>query len=62
VKEGKQDAAKGAELLLKATLLQQYCANESDEADSGSLEVIPDFQQSSIIRPHRSCKTNTGVH
>jgi len=33
------DAAKGAELLLLATLLQQYCPNDKDEVDTDSLKV-----------------------
>ncbi|KAH9929645.1 DNA polymerase phi-domain-containing protein [Amylocystis lapponica] len=40
VQDERQEAAKGAELLLSATLLHQYCADE--ETDSGALESCID--------------------
>jgi hypothetical protein len=39
-----QEAAKGAELLLMATFLQQYCLDEHKDADRETLEVT--FSQS----------------
>lgn len=47
-----RDAARGAELLLSATLLHQYCIDDDDEADAEALEVR--FGCSLITRePHR---------
>ncbi|KAG6841689.1 hypothetical protein C0991_008327 [Blastosporella zonata] len=39
VTDERQEAAKGAELLLSATILQQYCSDEGDEIDTEALEV-----------------------
>lgn len=34
-----QESAKGAELLLLGTLLQQYCSGDDENVDNGALEV-----------------------
>ncbi|KAG6821076.1 hypothetical protein H0H93_007235 [Arthromyces matolae] len=39
VTDERQEAAKGVQLLLSATVLQQYCADEEDEVDTEALEV-----------------------
>ncbi|KAG6831186.1 hypothetical protein H0H92_012326 [Tricholoma furcatifolium] len=38
----RQETAKGAELLLSATVLQQYCSDEDDELDTEALEASID--------------------
>ncbi|KAG6845192.1 hypothetical protein H0H87_012749 [Tephrocybe sp. NHM501043] len=42
VTDERQEAAKGAELLLLATVLQQYCSEEGDEIDTEALEACID--------------------
>lgn len=55
-----QDAAKGAELLLTATIIQQYCQDEQEEADTDALDVrlvpvprIPCLTMFRILGLHR---------
>ncbi|KAG5647160.1 hypothetical protein DXG03_001115 [Asterophora parasitica] len=42
VTDERQEAAKGAELLLMATVLQQYCSDDEDEANTETLEACID--------------------
>ncbi|KAF5386843.1 hypothetical protein D9615_001886 [Tricholomella constricta] len=42
VTDERQEAAKGAELLLMATVLQQYCTDGEDEGDTEALEACID--------------------
>ncbi|KAF8061577.1 DNA polymerase phi-domain-containing protein [Lyophyllum atratum] len=42
VTDERQEAAKGAELLLLATVLQQYCTDEEEEVDTEALEATID--------------------
>ncbi|KAG6919948.1 hypothetical protein DXG01_013297 [Tephrocybe rancida] len=42
ITDERQEAAKGAELLLLATILQQYCSEEGDEIDTEALEACID--------------------
>jgi DNA polymerase phi len=53
-----EDAAKGTELLLLATLLQQYCADESEEFDTDILKVMP----FGLSRSFFLVLTITGLH
>lgn len=48
VADDQQDAAKGAELLLSATLLHQHCVDDGEEDDSEALEVRDFFRTTSF--------------